>query len=104
MKLIFCPKCQDVVNLLTVLRRCRCTSSWGAYHDDVRAYYGGEAIPIGFENPSLIQAIRDRPKTNWGSNFEAFVVPFDCPTFRQVGEHGQDPWACPCPKKKKEGD
>lgn len=82
MKLIFCPKCTDVVRLLDFKRRCFCGSSWGQYTDYVNAIIGGEAIPIGFSNPHFTQALKDRPEEGNGSEFKAFVIPVRCPTIK----------------------
>jgi hypothetical protein len=81
MKLIFCPECQDVVKLLDRPRRCDCGQSWGSYMEDgLHAEIAGKAIPIGFNNSTLAQALKVRPASGMGARFEAFVIPKDCPT------------------------
>ena len=54
MKLIFCPKCYDVVNLIVNQKRaCMCGLSWGQYTDETNALVGGHAIPFGINNHSF---------------------------------------------------
>jgi hypothetical protein len=81
MKLIFCAKCQDVVKLTYHLRYCGCGECWGRYLEDgLNAQISANAIPLGFLNSSLINALRDRPKEGMGSEFVAFVIPEKCDT------------------------
>jgi hypothetical protein len=77
MKLIFCPNCEDVVRLFisTKPRKCKCKKSWGHYTDSINAVIGGIAIPMGFANSSLVEALINRPEFGWGSKFEAFIIP-----------------------------
>lgn len=85
MKLLFCPRCSDVVKLkVGVIRVCDCGASHGQYIDELNAEYSGEAIPLGFSNPSLLEALRERDRKirdgqeanqRWGINFEAFTIP-----------------------------
>lgn len=83
MKLIFCPKCQDVLKLQKFRRNCQCAASFGYYLDEINAEIGGKAIPIGFANKTLASALKNRPKTGLGSRFEAFVIPEDCETIKK---------------------
>lgn len=95
MKLLLCPECQDVrklgklryttcecskcVQLYATF--CECGESWGYYRaDGLNAIVDGEAIPLGFLNSSLVDAIRNRPVSGDGSRFEAFVIPIVCDT------------------------
>lgn len=71
---------------------CRCTNSYGMYAPDgLNALYGGQAVPLGFANSSLMFAINTQPESGDGQQFEAFVIPKQCPTFKKIDE----------PKKKK---
>jgi hypothetical protein len=82
MKLIFCPKCQDVRKLHRAPAHdpihCRCGRSWGRYLDDeVMAEVGGEAVVLGIGNPSFVSAYRAMPRP--GScglelRFESFFI------------------------------
>lgn len=85
MKLIFCPKCSDVVKLSAKgLRRCECGKASGQYDKDgLNATISGTAIPIGFSNPSLSKALQNRPENGLGQTFEAFVIPKTCPTIKE---------------------
>lgn len=85
MKLILCPKCFDVVKFGARRKRyCRCRKSWGKYLNDLDGIYGGEAIPIGFANSSLANAIHTIPDDAvWGETFEAFVIPKNSRTCKQ---------------------
>lgn len=86
MKLVLCKKCQDVVRLTSEMRQCKCRASGGCYIDDIQAvYWGEEAVPLGFDNPSLVYAIQHQPETpGVGRKFEAFVIPKVCDTFKKV--------------------
>ncbi len=85
MKLIFCPECEDVVKLDIHVRTCKCEASWGYYRaDGLNAFYFGCAIPLGFENSSLITALNNQPNKGMGERFDAFVVPKSSPTFKGV--------------------
>ncbi len=82
MKLIFCPKCNDIFRLTGTCRKCECKNSYGYYVNNLCAVIGGDAIPLGIENSSFVAALRNRPEKTWGYNFEAFVIPKSCPTIR----------------------
>lgn len=87
MKLILCPTCHDVIKIMTQApRTCYCGQSWGflPYEgDDLHAAIGGQAIPLGFANSTLVDAIQSRPKFGMGSHFDAFVIPENCETVEQ---------------------
>lgn len=84
MKLIYCPECHDVVKLDYGERACECEKSWGSYEDDgLHAVYSGLAVPLGFANSTLVQAIKNQPGEGMGERFEAFVIPKSCPTFKK---------------------
>jgi hypothetical protein len=80
MKLIFCPKCQDIVRLIQTLRKCECGLSWGNCTDELNATIGGYAIPLGLDNSEFKQALQNRPKVGLGSRFDAWVIPHSCGT------------------------
>lgn len=81
MKLIFCTKCHDVIRLLSEVRRCQCGASSGWYKEDGhKAKIKGPCTPLGFDNPSFVDALRQRPGTGRGSKFLAFVIPVNCKT------------------------
>jgi len=82
MKLILCKYCNDVVKLRFEKTTCECGKCWGQYVDPIYAVINKEAIPIGFNNYSLIEAIKQRPKEGKGSLFEAFVIPKKCGTVK----------------------
>lgn len=85
MKLIFCPRCGDIIALRAERRTCVCGASYGQYLDDVNAVYGGQAIPLGIANQSFAQAVRHQPDHGQGQRFDAFVIPKICPTMTRVG-------------------
>lgn len=82
MKLIYCRKCQDVYSLYFDKRTCRCGQTWGQYGEDgLNATYGGTtAVPLGFNNYSLITAVAFQPTEGMGERFESFVIPKVCNT------------------------
>lgn len=86
MKLILCPHCSDVVKLRKSRTCCECGKSWGLYVNDIDAEINSQAIPLGFDNASLVKAIKHRPLDGWGYQFSAFVIPFRCTTVVKVKE------------------
>lgn len=82
MKLLLCPECKDVRKLLFTKTQCECGLSWGQYQDNLNASIGGKAIPLGFANSTLVEAVRSRPDTGDGVPFVAFVIPRSVPTIR----------------------
>lgn len=85
MKLILCRKCTDVVRLFSdATRHCRCGKSGGRYEaDEINAVFFGPCVPLGFDNTSLLDAIRAQPQSGLGSRFEAFVIPKECESFME---------------------
>lgn len=86
MKLIFCRQCQDVIRLFqNSVRMCKCGAVGGKYLNNKDAvYFGKDAVPIGFNNSSLLSAVKHQPVEGLGFNFSAFVIPKDCATFKLV--------------------
>ncbi len=85
MKLVLCKKCWDVIKLEKTVRTCKCGSAGGKYLNDIQAvYYGSEAIPLGFNNSSLLKALQDQPEYGAGWPFDAFVIPKECPTMEKI--------------------
>jgi hypothetical protein len=82
MKLIYCPKCHDVVRGMMEPRKCACGSSGLQYTDSLNAVYWGEAVPLGFANSSFVDALGRQPEEGGGKLFTAFVIPKNCPTFK----------------------
>jgi len=79
MKLVFCPKCYDVVKMRYTKTKCECGKSWGKYEKDgLMSQIGGLGIPLGFDNNSLGDALHRRPESGLGSQFTAFVIPKKC--------------------------
>ena len=86
MKLILCPACGDVIRLREHTRQCLCRESWGRYlADGATAEVGGKAIPLGFVNESLAEAVRNRPESGKGERFTAFVIPRSAPRVKVAG-------------------
>lgn len=82
MKLLMCLECNDIFNLDMSETSCRCGSSKGKYiNQQLAEYTGKSAVPLGFSNPSFIQAIKDQPNEGMGKEFNAFVIPKNCETF-----------------------
>ena len=83
MKLLYCPRCEDVIKLTQNVRYCECKKSSGKYlFDGLNAEVYGEAVPLGFANSSFTSALRERPKSGDGRRFEAFVIPLNCGTVK----------------------
>jgi hypothetical protein len=84
MKMLYCPKCRDVRKLQLEVVTCQCGSSSGWYESDgLKAVIGGDAIPLGFQNTSFVEALKNQPEKGAGKVFEAFVIPKECPTVRR---------------------
>ena len=61
MKLIFCPKCKDIVKLeLDEYRLCSCEACLGKYMNLSDVYVEGPAIVLGIDNNDFRKAI-DHP-------------------------------------------
>lgn len=87
MKLILCPRCDDVVRLRQYRRACDCGASWGQYTTPLMAHYGGEAIPLTMGNRSMVRAVsrvRHYPDPERGERIDTNVVAETCRTFRRV--------------------
>jgi hypothetical protein len=69
--------------MMDYFRECECKKSYGFYEKDgLNAVAGGEAVPLGIANPSLLLALQRRPEEGLGSTFDAFVIPVNCPTVK----------------------
>ena len=84
MKLLFCLDCEDVKKLDTDWVFCNCGKTAARYLEDKlhSEYRGATAIPVGFDNYSFAQAVRQRRDhgSNW--RFEAFTIPADADTVK----------------------
>lgn len=84
MKLLLCKKCRSIFNLSKDEEKtCFCGETKGKYVDDINAKYEGPCFPIGFDNNSLINALKNQPKNGLGERFDAFVIPKSCPTMKK---------------------
>jgi len=84
MKLLYCPNCNDVFNLVVKKwKMCGCGRSGGRYVDNLQAVYSG-GIPLGFDNHDFLRALDAQPKMGLGRLFEAFVIPAECPTMEKI--------------------
>lgn len=93
MKLIFCPRCKDILLLMTEMRGCGCGASWGRYTGEVNAEVGGKAIVVGIANESFREAVEKRPLTgNKGKKFDAFVAPKVCDSVAEIKEPPKKCW------------
>jgi endogenous inhibitor of DNA gyrase (YacG/DUF329 family) len=89
MKLVLCKECGDIIRLIKEAERhCFCGKSCGRYEKDgLNAWYKGDmAIPLGIANSTLTYAVDRQPYTGAGENFEAFVIPMLCGTFKKKEE------------------
>ena len=64
MKLLFCPRCQDIRKLQMEpdVTTCNCGDSWGFYKSDGWYAVIGHGLAIGLDNNSLAYAIKERLK------------------------------------------
>jgi len=80
MKLIYCPKCKDIVRLRQLRRQCDCGASWGCYEDDgYHATIGGDARCLGIDNSSFAFAVQERNRDGRLHHFSSFVIERECP-------------------------
>jgi hypothetical protein len=88
-KLVLCVKCWDVFKLARVKWRfCGCKLSYGKYREDgINAEYGGPCAPLGMANGSLAHAVMHQPDDGLGREFEAFVIPKECPTMKRITQY-----------------
>lgn len=63
---------------------CSCGASWGRYLDQQNAEVGGFAVPLGFDNRALSSALDNRPLMGAGKRFDAFVIPKECESIKQL--------------------
>lgn len=105
MKLLYCPNCGDLFNLIVDdWKECRCGRVGGQYAEDaLHAEYktlgNAKCIPLCFSNSSFVEAfkaqkIRDKcdPAIFNGITFEAWICPKNSLTFQKAP-----------PKRKKKG-
>jgi hypothetical protein len=81
-KLLICPDCGDLFNLTEIEKTCTCGFTRGRYVDNLNAVYSG-GIPLGFANSTFVNAVRSQPQSGRGREFTAFVIPKECPTFKE---------------------
>ena len=62
MKLVFCPECKDIINLIEdpYYRFCQCNKSYGRYINERVAEIGGKGIPFGICNTSFGAALNNQ--------------------------------------------
>lgn len=88
MKLIYCPECGDIRNLIKYeWRYCHCEASGGQYEPDGWcAKIGGSAIPIGISNPDFQLALSHSLFNGKETPFKAFIFSRECPRIEYVEE------------------
>lgn len=97
MKLIYCIKCGDLINLkVNLVEECECGNIAGGYINDLDARFCAKTddyLLLGFNNHSLKDAYHRYnrwkeadaiQKDRMGFLFEAFVIPEPCSTFERV--------------------
>lgn len=90
MKFLYCKACYDIFRLWEEERTCKCGKTKGRYLDLLAAEYVGDfAVPLGVDNFSFVRAVRRQPEKGRGEQFEAFVIPERCPTFKRKGTPGE---------------
>ena len=75
MKLLYCPKCKDVVALGCSERSCMCGHVKGRYEKDgLHAVVSGDAEVLGINNASLALALESAALGGWSTSVEAWVI------------------------------
>ena len=90
MKLLYCPLCGDLFNLVFIERSCGCGKTRGHYKQDgLQAEFVG-GVPIGIHNEEFQKAIDNQQKKNplqkmerdsLGERFSAWVCPANSTRF-----------------------
>ena len=90
MKLLYCPACGDVFNLVFIPKTCSCGKTQGHYKQDgLHAEFSG-GVPIGIHNGEFHKALQRQQKKNpmqklekdsLGERFEAWVCPANSTRF-----------------------
>ena len=85
MKLLYCNRCFDVIQLVKTTRTCQCGASGGHYKEDgLNAIIHGDCKPLGFVNYSFRIALENQPEHGAGYKFTSFAIPKNCPTVKRV--------------------
>lgn len=80
MKLLYCPRCHDIQAFCYQDRVCLCGASSGRLLDPLKAVVRGVGVVLGINNHSFLVAVAAQPEFGRGRNFEAFVLPRECPS------------------------
>src|SRR4051812_43674668 len=60
MKLLYCKKCADVINLMKHTKACSCGKTEGRYIDENNAEYSGDdAVPFAIDNFSFYARMKN---------------------------------------------
>ena len=89
MKLILCPKCDDVFKLSRTLKACKCGAAQGRYlADGLYAQINMVAIPIGLANRPLAREVvaYQRGNKTMDAAIDAWVFKVNEPHIERVEE------------------
>lgn len=93
MKLIYCLECNDTFSLSHKAKTCSCKNVTAMYVDSLNAIFSSKSenyLMLGFSNPSITSAYMEYKsvgsKDGWGINFDAFIIPEPCKTFKRVSD------------------
>lgn len=79
MKLLLCLTCSDIRALRSKgVTTCECGKTKGRYVDSINAEWNGQGLILGFDNSSLIHAMKkhnNKTHEYMGERFEAFIIP-----------------------------
>lgn len=82
MKLLMCPHCSDLFNLVLGREKvCSCGKTRGKYVDQLNAIHSGDGMLLGINSPQFINALRLMKFDNKSTDFTAFTIHNDCKTF-----------------------
>lgn len=95
MRLLFCPKCSDVVKLEYKRRYCRCRKSFGKYTSKggairlskhaVNLAIGNGSVPFAIEMMEVLQKSKLSDKYDYISKAQVLAWIEPNPTYPQVG-------------------
>lgn len=97
MKLVYCKKCQDIIRLHHVVRRCFCGKCYGMYVNNSFAWYVGKhAIPVGLGQDHILEGhlysrVKEKADLNTVSYIPAFVFEPKPPTMIDMTASKVDP-------------
>jgi len=84
MKMLYCNKCFDIVNLSHDYKECRCGKVAGYYTGYEDMIYSGDATTIGIDNRIFFKSVENVPLDGKGVDIHAYIIPYYCDSSTKV--------------------